>query len=197
MDQIESENISFKTFIWETAKTVFYVAVLAVIIRTFLIQPFIVEGRSMEPNFSNNDYLLIDKLTYRVRGPKRGEIIVFKYPKNPRENYIKRIIGLPNETVVIEDNSVTVINQANPEGFKLNEDYLSADEITEALGQQNKLSLSLQDGEYFVLGDNRNASQDSRVFGKVDKSYFIGRSLIRLLPLSQIRVYAAPASLSQ
>ena len=171
--------------------------VLAILIRAYLVQPFIVDGQSMEPNFHNNDYLLIDKLTYRLRDPKRGEIIVFKYPKNPRENYIKRVIGLPGETIVVEDNSVTVINSDHPGGIKLHEDYLSSDEITESLNQQGRLSLSLQDNEFFVLGDNRDASQDSRIFGKVDRSFFVGRSLLRLLPISQIRVYAAPASLSE
>lgn len=195
----EPEKISFKTFIWETAKTVFYVGLLAVLIRAYLIQPFIVSGQSMEPNFHNNDYLLIDKLTFRVREPKRGEIVVFRYPKNPRENYIKRIIGLPGETVIIDDsdNSITITNADHPNGMKLTEDYLSGDEVTKALNQQGRLSLTLQADEYFVLGDNRDSSQDSRYFGKLNRSYFVGRSLIRLLPLSQIRVYAAPASLSQ
>src|SRR3989344_9672997 len=101
------------------------VAIVAVfVIRSFLIQPFLVSGSSMVPNFSNGDYLLIDELTYRFRTPQRGEVVVFRYPGDPSTYFIKRIIGLPNERVVLGDGKITVFNSEKPEGFILDEEYL-------------------------------------------------------------------------
>src|SRR3989344_1823995 len=108
------------------------VAVAAVfLIRTFLVQPFLVSGSSMVPNFENGDYLLIDELTYRLRPPERGEAIVFRYPKDESTYFIKRIIGLPGDHVVLKDNVITIFNEQNPEGFVLNErEYLPAAYVT-------------------------------------------------------------------
>ena len=114
------------------------IAVAAVfIVRTFLVQPFLVSGTSMSPNFSNGDYVLVDELTYHIRPPERGEVVVFHDP-NPGDYgtyFIKRIIGLPGETVEISNNTVTVFNAGNPQGFTLDESYLPAGTVTSVSGE--------------------------------------------------------------
>lgn len=188
---IPNQNqITWSNFLFETIKTVIFVSILALIIRTFLLQPFIVDGRSMEPNYHTSDYLLIDKLSYRLRDPKRGEVVVFQYPKNHQENYIKRIIGLPGETVVIENGEVKIVNRFFPNGQPLAESYLKEQTQTEVFGAKDRLSITLGPDEYFVLGDNRGASSDSRVFGAVSQNEILGRSFIRPFPLNQAAVFA-------
>jgi len=174
--------------VYETVKTFLVVVGLALLIRTFLIQPFIVDGSSMVPTYHNSDYLLIDKLTYRFREPKRGEVIVFQYPRNPQENYIKRIIGLPGDTVEIKGDTVTIKNDANPNGVTLTEDYINLGSTTAPFATD--MSTTLGAGQYFVMGDNRHASSDSRFFGPLDEQYLIGRPLLRLYPFNDIRVLA-------
>jgi signal peptidase I len=148
---------------------------LAIIIpvRYLLIQPFYVEGASMEPNFHDNEYLIIDEISYRFNDPQRGDIIVFRYPRNPQEYFIKRVIGLPGEKIEIKDGRIYIYNLENPEGFVLEESYLDPDLKT--YGNFTENPVELKEDEFFVLGDNRNSSRDSRVFGPVDKSFITGR----------------------
>ncbi|MDO8536819.1 MAG: signal peptidase I, partial [bacterium] len=126
---------------------IFEIALIALgavfLIRTFLIQPFLVSGASMAPNFENGDYLLIDELTYRFRSPERGEVIVFRYPKDPTTYFIKRIIGLPGERAEIKENKITIYNAENPQGFVLDENYLSRP--TAMSGSEE---FTIQDNEY-------------------------------------------------
>jgi len=148
-------------------------------IRFFLFEPFLVKGQSMEPNFHNFDYLIVDKLTYSLRKPQRGEVIVFRPPFNEGVYYIKRIVGIPLEKLVIEESKITVFNKEHPQGFVLNEDYLQ-DHYT--LG---KIEVNLGPDEYFVLGDNREVSYDSRKWGPVKRERIVGRvvfqfSLVKL-----------------
>jgi signal peptidase I len=166
----------------DTAKTILFALAIVLPIRYFLFQPFIVSGDSMVPTFHTGDYLIVDQISYRFREPMRGEIIVFRYPRDVSHRYIKRIIGLPGETVEVSDGKVKIIN--NEEEVVLVEEYLSVDATT---GQA--LSV-LGPDQYFVLGDNRYASSDSRRWGVLDEEYIIGRSLIRLFP--QTRIFAAP-----
>lgn len=186
----ESEAATAGQVILETIKTIIIVSFFALVIRTFLLQPFIVEGRSMEPNYHSSDYLLIDKLSYQFRAPKRGEVVVFRYPKDTRQNYIKRVIGLPGETVTISDNQIKVFNTQNTEGKPLHEEYLADNTVTTLFGSDKSLSITLQPDEYFVLGDNRDASSDSRIFGAVKENLILGKSLVRLFPLDSVRVFA-------
>ena len=177
------------TFILETLKTILIVTLLAVLIRTFLIQPFIVEGHSMEANYHNGDYLLIDKLTYRFHAPARGQVIVFVPPQNSSEDYIKRIIGLPGDRVVIEAGQITVYNSAHPNGKVLDESYLDND-VKNGFARLNQfVDITLKSDEYYVMGDNRTASTDSRVFGPIKKDTIVGRSLIRLFPFSDVTYF--------
>ncbi len=172
--------------VFETVKTFLIVVGLALLIRTYLIQPFIVDGSSMVPTYHNSDYLLIDKLTYRFRDPKRGEVIVFHYPRDPNENYIKRIIGLPGETISIKGDLVTIKNSDNPDGVTLSEDYTN--KTDGAAPFSTDVEMKLGDNQYFVMGDNRHASSDSRFFGALDQKYIIGRPRLRLYPLSALSV---------
>lgn len=149
-------------------------------IRLFLVQPFFVRGQSMEPMFSDGDYLVIDEISYRFRNPARGEVVVFRFPNSPIGFYIKRVIGLPGETVEISDGKVRIYNSDDPQGIFLEEQYLSAGTRT-----QNDMRLELGLDEFFVLGDNRHSSYDSRQWGALHRAEIIGRVWIRPWPLGQ------------
>lgn len=190
MDTLEEKPVTFKETAFEIIKTVIIVGACAALIRTFLLQPFIVDGRSMAPNFATNDYLLIDKLTYRFRNPERGEIVVFHPPVDPGESYIKRVIGLPGERLTIASGTVIIYNSENPAGKVLHETYLSAAAAADFARLHQSLDLTLTENQYFVMGDNRGASTDSRVFGPITRSELQGRSLIRLFPVSTAHVFA-------
>lgn len=136
----------------------------------------------MEPNFQDHEYLIIDELNYRFTEPIRGQVIVFRYPRNPQEYFIKRIIGLPGEEVQIKNGQVIVFNNEYKDGLILKEDYLPDDLIT---SHSNELKIAVGPNEYFVLGDNRQSSRDSRDFGPVAKSYVIGKVLLRGWPFSR------------
>lgn len=178
---------SFFSFIFEVVKIVIIALAIVVPIRYFLFQPFIVRGQSMEPNFSDGDYLIIDELSYRFRSPQRGEIIVFRSPTNPSSRYIKRIIGLPGETVQIKQGEVTI--DSNNESLALDEiDYLP-----ENLETSGDLQVFLDSNEYFVLGDNRSASYDSRKFGPLPEESIIGRVYFRAWPFTVLNKIETPA----
>ncbi len=157
------------------------------IIRTYLMQPFLVSGASMDPAFSNGNYLIIDELSYRFRNPVRGEVIVFKYPGDKKTFYIKRVIGLPEERIVVSDGKVKIYNQENSEGFILDEPYLESN--IQTLGNSD---MTLGKDDYFVLGDNRDHSFDSRNWGSVDKDAIIGITRVRLLPITKVGLFDAP-----
>ena len=175
-------------FVWEITKVVVLSFAIILPVRYFLIQPFYVKGASMEPNFHNNEYLIIDELSYRFSEPVRGQVVVFRYPKNPQEYFIKRVIALPGEKVQIKDGGVKVFNQDNPEGFFLQEDYLPED-INTFSGIDDVIEI--KDDEYFVLGDNRGASRDSRSFGPVNKNFITGKVLFRGWPFSKITFFGS------
>jgi len=166
-------------FIFDIAKMVVISLAIIVPIRYFLIQPFYVKGASMEPNFHENEYLMVDEITYRFRVPQRGDVIVFRYPKDPQDYYIKRLIGLPGETVEIKDGWVYVTDETGLTS-KVEESYLPASASTVALLET---PIQLGSDEYYVLGDNRNGSKDSRSFGAVKKSFIIGRVFLRGWPI--------------
>ena len=168
-------------FIWETAKIIIISLAIIIPIRYYLVQPFFVKGASMEPNFEDGDYLLIDEISYRFNEPRRGDIVVFRYPENPSQFYIKRIIGLPGETVEIKNNKVIVYNSAAKTGFTLKEDYLSVSQQT-----FGDTTVRLNDNEYYVMGDNRLQSSDSRRWGPVPQNLITGRAFVRLWPVKKI-----------
>jgi len=177
---------SLLVFIWEITKIVIIALLVVVPIRTFLFQPFFVRGESMTPTFADGDYLIIDEISYRFQDPQRGEVIVFKYPKDPSQRYIKRIIGLPGEAVEIKDGRVVISSQK--ELYVLDEsDYLPSDIFT-----PGGTLIPLAEDEYFVLGDNRSASADSRRWGSLSREDIIGRVLFRAWPFTALAKIEAP-----
>jgi signal peptidase I len=173
---------------WEFVGELLHVVVisLAIIIpvRYFLIQPFYVKGASMEPNFYDHEYLIIDEISYRFREAGRGDIIVFRYPNDPSEYFIKRVIGLPGERVRIAGGQVTVFNPDHPDGLILDESvYLGA---TYTSGDKDT---TLGPDDYFLMGDNRGASLDSRSFGPVPESFIVGRVWVRGWPPEKFHVF--------
>jgi len=167
------------SFLWETTKIVVISLAIIVPIRYYLIQPFFVKGSSMVPNFQDKDYILVDKLGYRFDKPQRGDVIIFRYPRNPSDYFIKRVIGLPGESVKVANNTVTIYNDSHPGGIILKEPYLTSSQRTEG----NKV-WKLDDNEYFVLGDNRLQSSDSRTWDALNRSFIAGRAWIRLWPFN-------------
>jgi signal peptidase I len=181
---------NFFSFVLELLKVVVISLAIIIPIRYFLIQPFYVKGASMEPNFHDHEYLIIDEISYRLNNPQRGEIVVFRYPKDPQEYFIKRIIALPGEKVEIKDGKVMIYNQSNPDGFFLEETYLP--ETTKTYGGMGREQVQLESDEYFVMGDNRNSSKDSRSFGPVNRSFITGKVVLRGWPLKKFDVFKTP-----
>ena len=127
---------NFFSFVLELVKIVFISLVIIIPIRYYLVQPFYVKGASMEPNFYDKEYLIIDEISYRLGGPERGDIIVFRYPLDPQEYFIKRLIGLPGESVQIKGGNVIVYNNENPSGVLIEESYLPGDLKTYGLSEE-------------------------------------------------------------
>ncbi len=176
---------SFLLAVWEVLEVVIVAVATVFFIRTFLVQPFLVSGASMEPNFAGGDYLLVDEITYRLREPDRGEVIVFKYPQNPSVYYIKRVVALPGERVVVRNGQIAIFNKANPNGFQPNQNYL-----TPGVQTAGNLDIVLKDNYYFVLGDNRNYSFDSRSWGPLARDKIVGLVRLRLFPLTKVQAYS-------
>jgi len=167
------------------------VAVLAgitiALVRYYLFKPFYVKGASMEPNFYDHEYLIIDELSYRLHEPQRGDVVVFRYPNNPKEYFLKRIIGLPGERIKVSEGIVTIYNDAHPEGMTVKENYIPTDVATEG-----EKIMSLNKNQYFMMGDNRPNSFDSRRFGPVDEDLIVGRTWLRGWPLNRIQIFETP-----
>ena len=154
--------------------------VITLPIRWFIAVPFVVTGTSMSPTFEAGDYLIVDKLSYRSNNPQRGDIVVFRYPLDPSIYYIKRIVGLPTETVSIVNGVATLIES---DGTK---HALAGPKSTSVANANESLTTKLAADEYYVLGDNRDTSSDSRDWGPLQRKYIVGGALMRLLPLREI-----------
>jgi len=175
---------------------IFLLALIVIMpVRVFLFQPFFVQGASMEPNFENGQYLIVNELGYKKTDLKiavvkpfkdisRGDVMIFRYPKNPKQYFIKRIIGLPGEEIEIKNGKVYIHNKENLEGFRLEENYLSRTLLTEGEGKHK-----LEDDEYFVMGDNRSHSSDSRMWGPINEDDIIGKVLLRAWPIAEAKVF--------
>jgi len=172
----------FWEFFIDLLKTGIVVFIIAFTLRYFVVQPYIVDGESMMPNYQNREYLLAEKVSYYRGSPKRGDVVIFKYPKNPSVNYIKRIIGLPGEKVEIEDNTITIFNSKHATGTILSEEYIPKSTLT-LTPNNSLLNMTLKENEYFVLGDNREHSSDSREWGVLPSANILGRSWLTLTPL--------------
>jgi len=167
---------------------VFIIAVAIIVpIRWFLFQPFVVTGDSMRPNFQNGDYLIIDEISYRFREPHRGDVIVLRFPNDESQFFIKRIIGLPNDRVVIENGKVKIYNSEHSQGFVMEEQYLPSNNLT-----YGNLDLTLDKDDFFVLGDNRLSSSDSRIWGTLPQRDIVGRVFLRIFPLPRLQAFSPP-----
>ena len=166
---------------WELVRFAFIALAIVIPVRVFVAEPFVVSGSSMVPTFEDGNYLIIDKISYRLSDPKRNNVIVFRYPNDQTKFFIKRIIGLPNETVDIKNDEITIINQEHKDGFRLDQPFVK--NIT-----SNNIHYELKSDEYFVMGDNRPASSDSRYWGAVKRKLIIGKALLRLLPINNMNI---------
>lgn len=172
--------------IWETVRYALVAALIIIPIRTFIAQPFVVSGNSMYPTFHNSEYLIVNELAKYEDSYERGDVVILRYPLDPSKYFIKRIIGLPGETVTIKNGTVSVSSSANPTPVVLKEPYVKNP-------KDDTSSRTLSGDEYFVMGDNRAQSSDSRVWGPVPKNLMDGKALVRLFPFSQIALH--PGSL--
>lgn len=184
--QIENVNTSrkakFKKLLadgWDLIKFAVIALIIVIPIRLFIAQPFVVSGESMFSTFHDGEYLIVDELSYHLNTPHRGDVVIFRYPLDKKRFFIKRIIGLPNEEILINNGEIIIMNKENPDGFKLDEPYINEKfDTTDSFKTSND--------EYFVLGDNRNRSSDSRVWGLLPGKLIIGRAYLRLLPFNEI-----------
>ncbi len=198
-------------------KEVLIIAIFAIVIvwpiRVFVAQPFIVAGASMDNTFENANYLIIDEVSYRFTKPQRGDVIIFKAPEealalqNPNQGlglfntikkaiglpidtyYIKRIIGLPGETVNINGDEVRISENASSTGTLLDEPYAFVSTSSPSLFSTLKRNVTLGNDEYFVMGDNRHNSSDSRIWGILKKGNIKGRAFLRLMPVTEMSVF--------
>lgn len=181
-EQVDTKNTNNLESLKQNAVEFFKFGIIALIIvmpiRLFIAQPFIVSGDSMYPTFHDGEYLIVDEISYNLGNIDRGDVVVFRFPLEPKKFFIKRIIGLPNETINIKDGVITIKNKENPEGFLVDEPY-----IVEGFGGEG--TFNTKDNEYFVMGDNRNQSSDSRFWGPVSKKFLMGRAYLRLFPVAQ------------
>ena len=169
------------SLVWETLQTLVLAGLLIVFFRTFVFQNFVVEGSSMFPTLQQGDRLIVSRLSYLLGEPSRGDIIVFQYPYGPERDFVKRIIGLPGETVAIENGQVLINGKPLPP-----EDYV------QNKSSDTRPSVTLADDEYFVMGDNRTGSSDSRSWGPLQKHFIIGKAWLIYYPFKRFHFLQHP-----
>lgn len=164
-------------FVMDILETIAFVGSLFIVVYLFILQPHQVKGASMENTFHSGDYILTSKIAYKFDKPKRGDVIVFKSPKNPDIDYIKRIIGLPGDRIMISNGEVYL------NGELLNENYIAAKTtLMEGGFIKEGVTVTVPDGYLFVMGDNRPRSSDSREFGFIPITDVIGKVFFRYFP---------------
>lgn len=178
---MEQEKSGKSSSFWEMVKYAVLALIIVIPFRIYVAQPYIVSGLSMDPTFKDADYLIVDQISKRFEEPKRGSVVIIRYPKNPSEFFIKRLVGFPGETVQINDGAVSI--------YRGGEKITTLDEPYVVYKKSENFSLTLNQDEYFVMGDNRAGSSDSRAWGPLPKKYIIGRPILRLLPLTKIDIW--------
>ena len=179
----KEKRVGAKESILDFVKFAVLAVAIVLPIRLYVAQPFVVSGASMVPSFESGHYLIIDELSYRFENPKRGEVIVFRFPLQESKFLIKRVAGLPEETIEIKGNEITIKNDWYPEGFQWQQGDINPGRDTD------NLTVTLGKDEYFVLGDNRGESADSRMWGVLNREFIVGRPLVRLFPLGELGVF--------
>jgi len=170
------------TLIWETVRYALVAAAIIIPIRTFIAQPFVVSGNSMFPTFHNGEYLIVNELAKYLDDYKRGDVVILRYPNDPSKFFIKRVIGLPGETVTVTGGVVSITGPSHASPLVLDEPYIKNPKVDDS-------TRTLDDSEYFVMGDNRAQSSDSRMWGPVPKKLMDGKALLRLFPFSVIALH--------
>lgn len=174
-------------FVMEILETIVFVGSIFIVVYLFLFQPNQIKGASMEPTFYNGNYIFTSKVTYKLREPERGDVVVFHSPKNNDIEYIKRIIGIPGDTILIQNTTVNV------NGTPINEPYISAaTELMYGGFVQEGVPITVPENHYFVMGDNRPRSSDSREFGPVPYESIIGQVIYRYFPFNEAGVIDNP-----
>jgi signal peptidase I len=177
MDAMDASPVQKRPLIADDLVKFALIALLIVIpVRIFIAQPFIVRGASMQPTFESGEYLIVDQLSYRFHPPQRGDVIIMRYPKDPSVFFIKRVIGLPNETVGLAGPKVT-IERPGASAITLSEPYVASGRL-----ENEYATYTLGPTDYFVMGDNRIESSDSRAWGLLPRADIIGHAFVRLLP---------------
>ena len=187
MDQTEREGVkggaapvgkrtrTGKSAFLELFESVAIAIILAVLIRLFIFQPFYIPSGSMEPNLQIGDRIIVSKLTYRFSEPQRGDVIVFKFPLDPSRDFVKRAVALGGETVAISDSTLFIDGQPVPEH------YLPPDLRFGDFGPRE-----IPQDHYLMLGDNRNSSDDSRMWGALQEDYIVGKAVVIYWPINRI-----------
>lgn len=176
------KKLTFKEEVLETVKFVIIALIIVIPIRMYVAQPFIVSGASMDPTFESKQYLIVDEISYHLGDPERGDVVIFRYPKNPEQYFIKRAIGLPGETVTVDERGVVMIKKIDGTTFTMNEPYIK-------YTKSDSVQTTLGPDEYFMMGDNRAGSFDSRVWGPVSRDKIVGRAFLRLYPVSDATIF--------
>ena len=171
-----------KSIFWELVRYIILALIIVIPFRVFIAQPYVVSGASSIPTFKDGDYLIVEQLSKRFEKKKRKDFFIIRYPRDPSKFFIKRLIGFPGDRIEIKNGIVTIYNEVNKDGLKLDEPYV-------IYKKDENFSTKLGEDEYFVMGDNRAGSSDSRVWGTLPKKYIIGRPIIRLLPLNKIDIW--------
>jgi len=201
LQETEVEYLGIGGLLLEMVKVFLLAIVIIIPVRVFLFQPFFVQGSSMDPNFADGQYLVVSEFGYKqtdmnllsslhftihpFKTIERQDVVVFRYPKNPEQFFIKRVIGLSGESVEVRQGKIIIYNTIHPDGFVLNESaYIGLNILT-----QDTSKTKVGDNAYFVMGDNRMFSYDSRAFGAVNKDKIVGRVLLRAWPVGQLSIY--------
>ena len=179
---------SFWSTIVDIVETIVVAAAIFIVVYLFLLQPHQVKGASMKPSFNDGEYILTDKISYRFSEPRRGDVVVFKAPTNPDVDFIKRIVALPGEKLEIKNNKIIIYNNENPKGFTLSEPYQVMAPIAGGAHVQEGNIVEVPTGNYFVFGDNRTHSFDSREWGPLPRKSIIGKAWLRYWPLSKMAI---------
>jgi signal peptidase I len=174
---------TFRDEVFETIRFLIIALLIVVPVRIFIAQPFIVSGTSMDPTFKDKQYLIVDELSYHLGDPARGDVVIFKFPRNPQQYFIKRVVGLPGETIRITKGGQVTIKEADGKTtLTLSEPYIVFPKT------DDDIERTLKPNEYFMMGDNRGGSFDSRAWGPVNRDLIVGKAFLRLFPVNALSI---------